>query len=155
MKPVDNFIERFGTSLNLNESLIVKKQNRYYLTNEKLREFIKEDFFYAGAYLGEAKNGIFFPSFILLAMLAEEKSNKIFVDQKTAWLFVCGRDIFKRGILNMSGSIRKGDCALVLNQHNECLGFGKILLNIHEGLDKNKVVVKNISDVGDFLRREK
>jgi ribosome biogenesis protein Nip4 len=155
MKPVDNFIERFGTSLSLNESLIVKKQNRYYLTNEKLREFIKEDFFYAGAYLGKAKNGIFFPSFILLAMLAEGKSNKIFVDQKTAWLFVCGRDIFKRGILNMSGSIRKGDCALVLNQHNECLGFGKILLNIHEGLDKNKVVVKNISDVGDFLRREK
>jgi ribosome biogenesis protein Nip4 len=155
MKPVDNFIERFGTSLSLNESLIVKKQNRYYLANEKLREFIKEDFFYAGAYLGKAKNGIFFPSFILLAMLAEGKSNKIFVDQKTAWLFVCGRDIFKRGILNMSGSMRKGDCALVLNQHNECLGFGKILLNIHEGLDKNKVVVKNISDVGDFLRREK
>lgn len=76
------------------------------------------------------------------------------VDEKTAWLFICGRDIFKRGITNISGSKRKGDYTLILNQHEECLGFGKILHNI--GDDRNsKVVVKNISDIGDFLRREK
>jgi ribosome biogenesis protein Nip4 len=155
MKPVEDFAKRFKASVNLNKSLIVSKQDRYFLVNERLRGLIQEDFFYAGTYLGKVKHGIFFPGFILLAMLAEGKSNKIVVDDKTAWLFICGRDVFKRGVQNVLGSARKGDHALIVNRHNECLGFGRILHNIDEVRDKNKVVVKNISDIGDFLRREK
>ena len=87
-------------------------------------------------------------------MMAENKANKIVIDKKTAWLFICGRDIFKQGILRANVS-RKDDYALILNEHNECLGFGKILRNIRKEQDANKVVVKNILDIGDFLRREK
>lgn len=155
MKLIEDFVGRLKTSVTLDEKLIVRKQDRYFLVTEKLREFTHEDFFYAGAYLGKVKNGVFFPSFILMAMLADKKSNKIVVDDKTAWLFVCGRDIFKRGIQNVLGFVRKGDYALIVNRHGECLGFGRILHNIGEVRDKNKVVVKNISDIGDFLRREK
>jgi len=155
MKPMNDFISRFGTSVNLDEKLIVKKQNRFFLINETLRLQIQKDFFYVGAYLGKVKDGIFFPSFILLAMMAKTKANKTMVDKKTAWLFICGRDVFKRGIMQMTGSKRKGDYTLVLNQNNECLGFGKILCNINEEKDKSKVIVKNISNLGDFLKREK
>jgi len=155
MKTIEDFVSQFEASLSLGENFIVEKQSRYFLINENLRRQIKKEFFYAGVYLGKVKEGIFFPSFILLAMIAEGKANKIMVDEKTAWLFICGRDIFKRGILNVTGSKRKGDYTLILNQHNECLGFGKILRNIDEAKGKNKVVVKNISDIGDFLRREK
>jgi ribosome biogenesis protein Nip4 len=40
----------------------------------------------------------------------------------------------------------------MLNEFGECLGFGTIMdiLNGSEG----KVAVKNVLDVGDFLRRE-
>lgn len=76
------------------------------------------------------------------------------IDEKTEWLFICGRDIFKRGIIEIKGSKRKSNYTLILNQHDECLGFGKILHNIDEENNKKKVVVKNISDIGDFLRRE-
>ena len=155
MKPINDFISRFETSVNLDEKFIVKKQNRFFLINETLRFQILKDFFYVGAYLGKVKDGIFFPSFILLAMMAETKANKTMVDKKTAWLFICGRDVFKRGIMQMTGSKSKGDYTLVLNQHNECLGFGKILCNINEEKDKSKVIVKNISNIGDFLKREK
>jgi ribosome biogenesis protein Nip4 len=155
MKPINDFINRFETSINLDEKLIVKKQNRFFLINETLRLQIQKDFFYVGTYLGKVKDGIFFPSFILLAMMAETKANKTMVDKKTAWLFICGRDVFKRGIMQMTGSKSKGDYTLVLNQHNECLGFGKILCNINEEKDKSKVIVKNISNIGDFLKREK
>ncbi len=86
-------------------------------------------------------------------MIAEKKVNKIIVDSKTAWLFICGRDIFKQGILKVMGSKRKGDYTLILNQHDECLGFGRILRNLDE--ERGGTAVKNISDVGDFLRREK
>jgi len=155
MKPVENFISQFKASVILDESLIVKKQNRYFLLNENLKREIRKDFFYAGAYLGKIKDAIFFPSFILLAKIGKEKANKIIVDEKTAWLFICGRDVFKRGILKVMGSKRKGDYTLIVNEHDECLGFGKILRNMNKVKDENKVIVKNISDIGDFLRREK
>ena len=155
MKPVENFISQFKASVVLNESLIVKKQNRYFLLNKDLKRQVRKDFFYAGAYLGKIKDATFFPSFILLAMIGKEKANKIMVDEKTAWLFICGRDVFKRGILKVIGSKRKGDYTLIVNEHYECLGFGKILRNMNKVKDENKVIVKNISDIGDFLRREK
>jgi len=155
MKPIEDFVSKFNAGISLDENLIVKREKRYFLIQERLKNQIREHFFYAGAYLGKVKDGIFFPSFILLAMIAEGKANKIMVDDKAAWLFICGRDVFKQGILNVIGSKRKGDYTLILNQHNECLGFGRILHNINEEEEKNKVIVKNISDIGDFLRRER
>lgn len=155
MKPIKDFVRQFRTSIDLDESLIVKKQNRYFLLNEDLKLQIQRDFFYAGVYLGKVKGTIFFPSFTLLAMIAKRKANKVTVDKKTAWLFICGRDIFKQGILNVTGSKRKGDYALIQNEYNECLGFGKILRNMRDQKEKSKVFVKNILDIGDFLRREK
>jgi ribosome biogenesis protein Nip4 len=54
----------------------------------------------------------------------------------------------------VTGSRRRGDCTLVINQRGECLGFGRIHCNLNGGDDED-IVVKNISDVGDFLRRER
>jgi ribosome biogenesis protein Nip4 len=85
-------------------------------------------------------------------MIAEKKANKIIVDKKTEWLFICGRDIFKQGIIKATGSKKRGDYTLILNQHGECLGFGKIIHNLNG--EKSGFAVKNISDIGDFLRRE-
>lgn len=153
MKLLKEFVNLFGAHINLNENLIVKNGNRYFLLNEKLKKLIREDFFYAGIYLGKVKKGTFFPSFNLLSMIAEKKANKIFVDKRSEWLFICGRDIFKQGIKKVVSSKRKGDYALILNQYGECLGFGRIIGNLDKMVDG--VAVKNISDLGDFLRREK
>jgi ribosome biogenesis protein Nip4 len=153
MKQIKDFVRQFDGSISLDKSLIVRKENRYFLINEKLKRLITKDFFFAGTYLGKTKNGELFPSFNLLRMIAEKKTNKTIVDKKTAWLFICGRDIFKQGIIKVMGSKRKGDCTLILNQHGECLGFGRILHNLDE--ERGGAAVKNISDVGDFLRREK
>jgi len=152
MKPIKDFARQLGASISLDESLIVRKENRYFLINESLKKLIKKDFFYVGTYLGKIKNDKFFPSFSLLEMIAERKANKIIVDKKTEWLFICGRDIFKQGIIKVMGSKRKGDYTLILNQHNECLGFSKIMHNLNG--EKSGLAVKNISDIGDFLRRE-
>jgi ribosome biogenesis protein Nip4 len=155
LKAIKDFVAQFRASVPLDESLMVKKKNRYYLLSERLMKQTQQDFFYAGVYLGKLRGRIFFPSFLLLTMMAEGKGNKIVVDKKTAWLFICGRDIFKQGILELKGTKRKGHYTLVLNEHNECLGFGKIARNILIETDANEVVVKNILDIGDFLRREK
>ena len=153
MKQIKDFASRFQTRISLDKNLIVKRRDRYFLLNDSLKRLISKDFFYAGTYLGKIKRGKFFPSFSLLRMIAEEKANKVIVDKKTEWLFICGRDIFKQGIMKVMGSERKGDYTLILNQHGECLGFGKILC--HPDKAKDGVVIENILDIGDFLRREK
>lgn len=86
-------------------------------------------------------------------MIAERDANKVFVKSKAEWLFICGKDIFKEGIMKVSGSNKKGDYALILNMHGECLGFGKIVKNLDE--IREGLALRNILDVGDFLRREK
>jgi len=153
MKQIKDFVSRFQTRISLDKNLLVKRRDRYFLLDDSLKRLISKDFFYAGTYLGKTKRGKFFPSFNLLRMIAEEKANKVIVDKKTEWLFICGRDIFKQGITEVMGSKRKGDYTLILNQHGECLGFGRILCNPDKA--KDGVVIENISDIGDFLRREK
>ncbi|MBN1784118.1 MAG: hypothetical protein JW815_00055 [Candidatus Bathyarchaeota archaeon] len=154
MKEITDFVKQLDASIPLDKSCVVRNKNRYYFLPKKMKQQIPKGFFYAGLYLGAVKGDSFFPSFILLSMIADHKANKLVVDKKTAWLFICGRDIFKKGILR-GGNLKKGNYALIMNQHDECLGFGKIMHNIHEELDNNKVAVKNVLDIGDFLRREK
>jgi len=154
MKAINDFVAQFNASIPFDESRIVRNRSRYYLLSKKLKQQVPKGFFYAGAYLGAVKGASFFPSFILLSMIAERKANKLVIDKKTAWLFICGRDIFKKGILK-GNNLKKGHYTLILNEHNECLGFGKIMHNLREETDLKKVAVKNILDIGDFLRREK
>lgn len=155
LKPIKVFAKLFGAKISLDEGLIIKKGSCYCLLNQKLKAFAEKHkgWSHAGVYLGRTEKGLFHPSFPLLFMVAENAKNKITVDDKVAWLFVCGRDIFKEGVLKAEGSRGKGSCTLVFNKHGECLGYGKITTDLDEA--KSGVVVKNLLDVGDFLRREK
>ena len=152
MKPYEVFASRFGSRVAFNSEMVTEKNQRYYLLNPRVKTILQSDYYYAGLYLGKIKNGMFFPSFNLLNMLVSAAANKIVIDQKAAWLFICGRDVFRVGIVKVMGSKRKGDATLVLNEFGECLGFGKILEDL--GASEGKIAVENVLDVGDFLRRE-
>jgi ribosome biogenesis protein Nip4 len=154
VKPVVRFAFQLGAKIALNPDFVVEKAGRYFLLNDALQKIVRKDFYYAGTYLGKVKNGKFFPSFDLLSMLAKAEANKIVVEKKTAWLFICGRDVFRKGVVAVRGSRTKGSHTLVLNEFGECLGFGRIVRSLNEAANKSDVVVRNISDIGDFLRRE-
>lgn len=138
----------------MSRNLIVKESNRYFLLNKDLKGLVTHGFFCAGIYLGKARGKTFFPSFSLLAMIACADANKTTVDRKAEWLFICGRDIFRQGVTSETKSAKKGSYTLVLNERGDCLGFGRRLHSINEG-DGEQVYIKNIADIGDFLRREK
>jgi ribosome biogenesis protein Nip4 len=154
VRAVVRFAFQLGAKIALNADFVVEKVGRYFLLNEALQKIVGEDFYYAGTYLGKVKNGKFFPSFNLLTMLARSEANKIVVKKKAAWLFICGRDVFRKGVVAVRGSRKKGVHTLVLNEFGECLGFGKIISSLDEAAKESEVVIRNISDIGDFLRRE-
>ncbi len=154
-KPITNFAAQFGVQIALNLDLMVEKSGRFYLINPVLKLLVKQDFFYAGVFLGKAKEGKFFPSFNLLGMLSKKGANRVVVDSKAAWLFICGRDILGKSIVRIQGPGRKNTNTLVLNEFGECLGFGRIIENLNGEAGDNQIAVRNVSDVGDFLRRER
>jgi ribosome biogenesis protein Nip4 len=154
LKALTAFASKLGAKIAFNPDFVVEKSQRYYFLSPTLMKLGGRDFYYSGLYLGKVKNGIFFPSFNLLNLLIPTAVNKVVLDSKAAWLYICGRDVFRKGISKMMGAKRKGDFTLVLNEFDECLGFGMILERLSE-FEKNDVVVKNVSDVGDFLRRER
>jgi len=77
-----------------------------------------------------------------------EGPNKVWVDERVGWLFVCGRDIFEESIIRAKGVLEEGACFLVM-LGGDCLGYGRV--EIHEG----RKLLRNIFDIGDFLRRER
>jgi ribosome biogenesis protein Nip4 len=151
LRPLEAFVSRFGAKIALNPEFLVEKKQRYYLLSPRLKR-IRGNFYCAGLYLGKVKNRVFFPSFNLLNMLVDVAANRVVVDREAAWLFICGRDVFGTGVVKVMGSKRNGDATLVLNEFGECLGFGKITGDLAGSGEK--VAVKNVLDIGDFLRRE-
>ena len=153
MKHYETFAARFGGKIVFNNQFIAEKNQRFYLLNSRIKPLAKGDFYSAGLYLGKiGRKGGFFPSFNLLNMLVDAVANKVMINRKAAWLFICGRDVFASGIVKVMGSKRRGDATLVLNETGECLGFGQ-LTGVLQGAEE--IAVQNVLDLGDFLRRER
>jgi ribosome biogenesis protein Nip4 len=155
MKPLHTFIQRLNSNLHLKKNLVIESRNRWYLLTDTLKRSVDEAFVHAGTYLGKLKGRTFFPSISLLAMIAQTRANKTTVNEKTEWLFICGRDIFEEGILTTEGSKKTGDLTIILNQHGECLGLGRITRNITGEGSGRRVAIRRVLDIGDFLRRER
>jgi ribosome biogenesis protein Nip4 len=154
-KVISNFAAQFGIAVALNPDLIMERNNRFYQINNSLKPLVKGDFFYAGVFLGKAKEGKFFPSFNLLSLLAKEGANRIVLDRKSAWLYICGRDILASSITRVQGAGKKNTNTLVMNEFGECLGFGRIVGTLSGSSAQGGIAVRNVSDIGDFLRRER
>ncbi len=102
---------------------------------------------YAGRLLGRTK-GEFIPSASLLHELGKlQGPHKVWVDDRVGWLFVCGRDVFAESVLRAEGEVVEGTYFLVM-LGGDCLGYGKV--ETREG----RMILRNVFDLGDFLRRE-
>jgi len=57
--------------------------------------------------------------------------------------------------VRVQGPGKRDTNTLVVNEFGECLGFGRIVENLRESAVDNEIVVRNVLDIGDFLRRER
>ncbi len=92
--------------------------------------------------LGLQKRNAFKPSVILLDKIAPHTEKKAVVNEKAAWMFICGNNILKEGIVSNQ---QEAGYVLILNEREEVLGYGKI----------TGAGITNELDRGDFLRRER
>lgn len=132
---------------------VIKVKNEYFLVNKELQEFtanLNADsqnavFPRAGILLGAVKKERFDPSLYFLELLAKKSTNKVFINNKAEWLFLCGRDAFKENAIKDNST---NNIFLVQNERDENIGLGT-----WEKKGKT-AMLKNIMDRGDYLRRE-
>ena len=151
MRLLKKILEGVGSSLTVEEERLLRINNRRFTVGENLDDYIFrwDNLVYAGKLLGKDRR-LFQPSPTLLQEVASEEAplNRVHVDRETGWLFVCGRDIFEESILRKEGAFKEGGLSLVM-MDEDCLGYGRV--EIFQG----KKILKNVFDIGDFLRRER
>ena len=122
---------------------------KYFFIGKELKELkqkIDLEPFSIGTPLGELVNNKFVPSLALLDILCKYSDSKVVLNKKGQEMFLYGRDVFED---NITKGKDLGGFVLVLNELNECLGYGEIVIK------KNKKLLLNILDKGDYLRRER
>lgn len=138
---IKDFLKQFG-DVNIENVHRVGKQ--FYQQSPALAKLVNAMDEYpvsAGLFLGEIIKNQFVPSPNLLNLINIQTDKKIILNEKSAWLFVCGRDVFIEGI-----TVRSFDrgVVLVLNEQQEVLGVA-----LKDGKTYN-----NLYDIGLLLRRE-
>ena len=140
------FIAQFTKQNVIDEANVRRIGDDFYLVLPELAKTlitIRLPPLYAGMYLGRQSAKTAKPSLDLLQMLVKTDAKKAWVNDKGAWMFVCRRPAIAASIVKNEAT--QGELVLVLNEHDECLGYG-----VFDG--KN---IKNYYDIGDFLRRER
>lgn len=147
------FISFFTREKIVDENNILQLRSDFYLVSDELMKIMRKtghNTCFAGIYLGKKKKN-FLPGLYLLKKLAEKSKNRVTVNEKGAWMFICGKHIYAKSVTSFNPKLRINDFVLVMNQHDECLGYGKMI----NRFDSKKVAVQNIFDIGDFVRRER
>lgn len=103
---------------------------------------VEGDLQYMSVRLGIQKRNSFTPSIALLDRIAPHTKRKAIINEKAAWMFICGNNILKEGIVE--NNTQEG-YVIIANEKGEVLGYGK---NTGAG-------ITNELDRGDFLRRER
>ncbi|MEM0231001.1 MAG: hypothetical protein QXW00_02825 [Candidatus Woesearchaeota archaeon] len=147
------FQEMLESKINEGKGLVILNEE-IFIAPEDLVSFatLLRDVLYLGVRVGSFKNDRFRCAYPFLNELSifKDELNYVVLNDKAAWLFLCGRDVMRRGIVKMHTSSKTAQLYLIFNSTLECLGYGRIADNA-----KKDVIIINNFDLGDFLRRER
>jgi len=148
--------------LNDNELLILEKEDKkevYALSKDlaKFLELFKLNFVTAGIKVGEVGSRRFRFTLEGSFYLAKREKKRVYVDEKGEMLFLYGRDIFARSVVKVTDDVKENDVVFVCNKRGDILGLGKSRFNAdrYKKVEEDRVVVENLVDRGEYLRKEK
>ena len=112
------------------------------------------DFVFTGRFLGEKKKD-FIPSPYGVEHASKQAQNnqKVVLNEKAAWLFICGRDAFGSAVVR--GKPKKNRIIYLYDTHDNLLGMGQWLVNDLTTKQAEQAVIKNLYDKGRYIRQEK
>ena len=152
-KVIQEFIAQFTQQEILYADYVYQLGKEWYLVVPELLRMGKalpRQPVFVGQFLGRQTPAGFFPGVDVLRLLVKTDAPRIFVTDKSAWLFVCGKNVLQPSITKTQGKMIEGQLVLVM-LNDECLGYGRVEKSL-AGADG---VVKRVFDIGDFLRRER
>ncbi len=115
----------------------------------------KQDIQFIGKQLGSIAKGKFRLSLQILSELEELTDSVIVVSKQSAEAFTYGRSVLKESVIKLDSKLKRGQRVLVLNQNGECLGIASLSIDAVKlnRLSGEKLVAKNLVDIGWFIRR--
>ncbi len=142
---LDEFLKPFGIKKKIDTQIVNRS---YFIVKDK--NFLGKNPAYSGECIAHIRGPVLIPSTSFLQQIGKEARGHVIINPKAEWLFICGRDIFAKGI-TAHNNPEVGDRVVILNQHKECLGYG----DMTAPLTDTRVVIKRLFDIGDLLRRER
>lgn len=108
-----------------------------------------------GVQLGQMSKIRFILSLQVLPALKELTKNVIVVSSRGAEAFTYGKSILKESVKQLPRHLKRGTRVIVVNEDDECLGIASLALDaIRVGrLSADKLVAKNLADIGWYIRR--
>ena len=158
-KVIESALRYFGSEVEGEIVILESKRKEVYLISAELHDFLKEKDIkptFAGLKLGEVGRrfrftveGAFF--------LVKKKKKRVWVNEKGEMLFLYGRDIFSESVVKVSPDVRENDIVFVCNKAGDILGIGKSRYEADKirSVEKDRIVVENLVDRGEYLRKEK
>jgi ribosome biogenesis protein Nip4 len=133
-----------------------------FITNSSVSSIIKEKSvitpYSVGLGIGELKKDEFLLSLSGGYFIFNYSDKKATISPEAEQLFLYRRDIHCKSITKISEKLSQEDKVLIGNSSNDYLGLGKIVLPISEfkkPQNENEVAIKNIIDLGWYLRKGK
>jgi|GEM_PF-191698 60S ribosome subunit biogenesis protein NIP7 len=122
----------------------------------KFLELYKLNFVHAGLKVGEVGSRRFRFSLEGSFYLAKKDKKRVYVNEKGEMLFLYGRDVFAESVLRVTSDVEENDIVFVCNRKGDILGIGKARFDAKRMKDAgSRVVVENLVDRGEYLRKEK
>lgn len=139
--------------------LLVNDRREVFALSKELANFIerlKLNFVHVGIKVGEIGSRRFRFT-IEGSFYLSKRKKRVYVDEKGEMLFLYGRDIFARSVVEVTDDVRENDVVFVCNKRGDIIGLGRSRFNAERywKVEGERIVVENLVDRGEYLRKEK
>ncbi len=131
-----------------------------YLVPQEWMTMIDHDFNdfevkYMGIWLGDLVNDRLRLSLPILEKLSEFTDSVLVVSKRSAEAFTYGRSVIKEGVVSLNKSLERGHRVIVKDKDGHILGLATLSVDgyLVDRLSNDRLVAKNLVDIGWYLRR--
>ena len=126
----------------------------FLISPEAFRFVLQNQPYVAGLHLGTLRRrGLRLGLQGAVLVAGESQERVVRVNEKAESLFIYGRDVSGESVLDVKPELDQNEVCVVGNERGEAIGLGKLLVT-GDRLKEQRMVIKNMTDVGSYLRTE-